>query len=1059
MQLNNTKLYTLLFCCITASLSLFAKDHKLSKDETKQLGIKKPLVFVENKGQIINQHYKKRSDIQYEVYGNGVNVFVGKGQLHYQFNKLNFTKVKHPAAFEPKQKISSVNSYRLDVSLVGANANAKVVTEGKEEYHESYRLGYLGKDKITAGSYGKITYKDIYPHIDWVLYTKNGKLEYDFVVNPGGNVKDIKLKYTGATKIALENGAIALESPLGNVKEEKPYAYNQQSGDAIASNFVVNNNVVGFNTGAYTGTLVIDPQISWATYFGGNGADESNNALADKSGNIYSVGQTSSISSVATTGTHQTSYGGATYDCFLSKYNSSGTLVWATYFGGSGTETAQDVAYDGTNLYITGYTSTVTGGGMATKGAYDTTYHGGTTGFGTGDAFLAKFSTDDTLIWSTYYGGTGSDAGYGVACDASGNVYMCGVTNSATVMASSNGYDTSYAGNGDMFLAKFSSSGSRIWATYYGGTGSFGAGADAAYDVAVDKAGNPYMIGNSSSTGLATSGAFQTTYTTSAFLNQSGLLIKFNSSGNLVWATYYGNGGTFGYSLAFDTLNKLYIAGYTGSSTSIASANAYQTTFGGGTGGMGSFPTDIFLAKFDTSGQRLWGTYYGGTGNDFNYSGITFDAWNNVLFTGHTASNNAIAIVGIDSFNVAQKNYMGGRDINITKFTPLGQLLWGTYYGGQRDDEGRGIVYLGSNDGIYVSGFTTSPDSFATVNGYDTVYGTSGTGPSDAFLLKLNPDTFVVVNQTYTDTLLCPGSTWNVNYTASHAFNSGNTFSVVLSSPAGDFTAPTTIGSINATTSGSISCTIPLASLGIGYRIRIVSSSPVFISPDDYYNIHVTNTVPTSPTITSNSPTCIGDSIKLTANTAAPTPVTYSWFGPGGYIASTNNITRTPATVAMAGTYKIVTSHSGCPADSTTTNVVVNSTFPSAPVDSTNAPVCTGTDLKLYTRTSTGGVTYTWTGPSGFSSTLQNPVIPAAAPTATGVYYNTVNLNGCKDKDSIYAEVDVPSKPNITITANCYRNNITKGRIRRRALCIAVHQASYFIIYTQCAAAITAVSC
>jgi len=1013
MHLNCTKLYTVILCCITAPLSMFAKDNKLNKEQVQQMGIKKPLVFVENKGQITNQYNQPRKDIQYELYGKGVNIFVGKGQVHYQFNKLNFTDNKSAKPFEQKQTISSVRCYRMDVSLVGANKNAKVITEDKQEYHESYQLEKIGRKKVTAYTYGKIIYKDVYPNIDWVLYTKNNKLEYDFVVRPGGNAKNIKLKYEGATKLALENGELVMESPLAKITEEKPYTYDAKTGAPIASSFILKNKTLSFNTAPHSGTIIIDPLISFLTYYGGNSSDQSTNAVMDASGNVYSVGWTNSVSSIATVGARDTVYNHGAADCFIAKYNSSGTLIWGSYIGASGDDYAQDVAYDGTYLYITGYTSSVTSSGFATKNAYDTTYHGGSTGMGaTGDAFLLKYTTSDSLLWCTYYGGTGSDGGYGVACDQSGNIYMTGITNSRGPMASTDGYDTAYNGGGDIFLAKFNSSGSRVWGTYFGGSG-----ADAAYGVAVDKAGNPYLAGNTTSTGIATSGAFQTSFTTS-FGQAVGVIVKFKgSNGQLIWSTYYGNGGTQAYTVAFDTANKLYVAGYTNSSSGIASANAWQGSFGGGFG----FVYDIFLAKFDTSGaNRLWGTYYGGTGSDINVSGMAFDAWNNVIFTGHSSSTNSIAIVGIDSFDVPQRNLSAGRDITITKFTPLGQLLWGTFYGGQRDDEGRGLVYNASNDGIYVSGYTNSADSFINGNtGYDTVFGTFGATPAtyDAFLMKLNPDTFVVINQPYIDTLLCAGSTFTLNYTASHAFNSGNTFTAQLSSATGSFAAPTTIGTATASTSGGISCTIPGATPnGNGYKIRILASNPIFYSPTDFYNIHIVASVAMNPSITSNSPTCVGDSIKLTANTTAPPNNTFTWAGPVGFTATTQSLIRTPVTATMAGTYKVYISHSGCPQDSASTTVVVNNTFANAPVDSTNAPVCSGTDLKLYSRTTTAGVTYSWTGPSGFSSGIQNPVIPAAPSTATGVYYTIINLNGCKSKDSIYAEVDVPSTPNISVS-------------------------------------------
>jgi hypothetical protein len=1002
MHLNSIKIYGILLCFLAGPLLLHAKDAKLSKGEMQKMVGKKPLLFLENKGQIVNEHFKSRKDIQYEVFGNGMNIFVGKGQLHYQFNK-----------FKRNGKKEGLEAYRVDMHLAGCNPNAQVIAEDQQEYRESYRYKYISNNQVTAHSFRKVTYRNIYPNIDWVLYINNERLEYDFVVRPGGNAKNIRLCYNGATSIVANlQGDVKIISPKGDITEGKPYAYVKETGKEIASSFELKKNTLSFNISPSNGTIVIDPKLAWLNYYGGNGSDAANSAVADASGNVYLVGSTSSLSSISTTGVYQTVFGNGTADCFIAKYNSSGNLVWGTYFGASGTDVANDVAIKDTFLYITGYSSSVTSSGFATSNAYDTTYHGGTSGFGaTGDAFLAKFTTNDSIVWCTYYGGPNSDGGYGVTVDNSGYIYFTGATQSRTVMATSDGYDTSYGGKNDIFLAKFDGSCNRIWATYYGDTGS-----EQAYHVRLDNAGNPYIIGTSSSPGLASSGAHQTTFSTGTFATSAALLVKFDgSSGARRWATYYGNGGTSGYSIGIDTLNGVYILGGTTSSGNIASTGAWQTSFGGG------FGSDVYIAKFDTSGTRQWGTYYGGSGTDATTGGVGFDAWNNLVFTGNTSTNSASTIIGLNTASSPQPTWNKGADILTTKFTPLGQLLWGSYWGGQRSDNGLALAYVPSSDILYVAGYTTSKDSFIStrVTSYDTTFGTNGGGNEDAFVMEFNADTFVVINQPYIDTLLCPGSTFNLGYTASHSFNSGNTFTAQMSNSAGSFASPTVIGSVTANSSGSIPVTIPLATAtGTGYKIRVVASDPLFYSPDDFYSIHVVATVPTNPSASSNTPICVGDTLKLSVNVSAPGPITYTWTGPSGFSSSVKNPYRANATTGMSGIYKIVTSHDGCAADSTTTTVAVNNVYPNTPTDSTNAPVCAGTTLLLFSRSTTTGVTYSWTGPAGFTSDFQNPVISPVTATANGIYYVTANLNGCKAKDSIFAEVDIPSTPNITITAD-----------------------------------------
>jgi hypothetical protein len=127
----------------------------LAKKQVRQFGQQSSLLFIENKGQIVDQHGKHRKDIDFKLEGKGLNVFVGDGQLHYQF---------------AKQEDEQTKSYRLDVTLVGANKHAELITEEKQDYYENYYLAQC-PDGAVAHSYRRITYKNVYPNIDWILYT------------------------------------------------------------------------------------------------------------------------------------------------------------------------------------------------------------------------------------------------------------------------------------------------------------------------------------------------------------------------------------------------------------------------------------------------------------------------------------------------------------------------------------------------------------------------------------------------------------------------------------------------------------------------------------------------------------------------------------------------------------------------------------------------------------------------------------------------------------------------------------------------------------------------
>ncbi|MFO0436754.1 MAG: T9SS type A sorting domain-containing protein, partial [Sphingobacteriaceae bacterium] len=231
------------------------------------------------------------------------------------------------------------------------------------------------------------------------------------------------------------------------------------------------------------------------------------------------------------------------------------------------------------NVYMTGETGSNTN--IATVGAHQTAFGGGSN-----DAFLVKFNSAGVRQWGTYYGGTGDD--YGISCisDASGNVYVSGITNSNTNIANVGSHQATFGGGTlDAYLVKFNSAGVRQWGTYYGGSGN-----DFGWICITDASGNVYMAGGTNSnTNIATAGTHQTTFGGGS---NDAFLVKFNSAGVRQWGTYYGGTGVdFGYSCSNDATGNVYMSGDTDSNTNIATAGAHQTTFGGAT-------EDAFLVKF-----------------------------------------------------------------------------------------------------------------------------------------------------------------------------------------------------------------------------------------------------------------------------------------------------------------------------------------------------------------------------------------------------------------------------------------------------------------------------
>ena len=281
----------------------------------------------------------------------------------------------------------------------------------------------------------------------------------------------------------------------------------------------------------------------------------------------------------------------------------------------------------------------------------------------------------------------------------------------ADSLATSGTYQEHPNGDMDCLLAKFDSSGQRIWATYFGGAGN-----DWPYSCAVDIYGHIYLSGYTSSSSLiATPGSHQEVYGGDG----DAFLARFDTTGQLVWATYYGgNCVEFYGNCAVGPNGEVYLSGETCSSNNISTPGSHQPDEGG------SF--DGFLAKFDSSGIQQWGTYYGGNQQDYFWACFV-DATGNVLAAGGSESSNGISTTG------SYQPYNAGIDDAIlVKFLPSGQLLWGTYYGGSDVDLAREIA-IDINNNIYVVGQTSSTNNIASPNAQQD---TLGGGEADGFLVK-----------------------------------------------------------------------------------------------------------------------------------------------------------------------------------------------------------------------------------------------------------------------------------------------------------------------------------
>lgn len=1006
LTIFTTIILTLMYCspCITFSREIIKADIK-----------NKPQYFLENKGQITDQYNQPRVDIDFKLNSHNIAIYIGNGQMHYQWTKeIQQSNAQPRAIFDDELPESSKNKqpakvemYRLDISLLGANKNAVALAGNPTGYKENYYLPQC-PDGIKARAYSKVTYKNIYPNIDWVIYTNSASgsgIKYDFIIHPGGKVSDIQIQYNGTTELQLQNGSLIATTPYGSITENQPFTYHADDKSEINSGYNLNGNVLSFNVAPYEGTIVIDPTVDWASYYGGPGGEgigssPVNKSIAvDKDANIYIAGNTNSTTNIATIGSFQTTVNGPV-DVFVIKLNAGGYPIWGTYFGGIGDDLVSSlVTSNYAGIYICG--SSEGSNSLPTANAYQKN------NAGRDDGFIARFDSSGNRIWCTYYGKDLEDEFRDVVTDAQDNVYAVGYIGRLPGSAISAGnlvtqgchQDTMF-GLREGLMVKFDSSGNRIWASMYGSEWN-----DYLNSISLDKYENLYIVGNTTSqinnNRIATVGAFQDTIDGGSDC----MIAKFDTSGRRIWGTFYGGNGHEIASGTCDSFGNIYVAGWTGSSTNMASSGAHQS-YNATT--IASWGSDCFIARFDSSGQRVWGTFYGG--NRFEQiNSIAIGNAGDIYLTGQTNSTNNIATTG-----AIQSSYSGGTSTNtyydalFAIFSPNGKLEWATYFGDTLSDYFHSSVY-GPDNNIYAYGNTQSTTGIATLGSYQT----SLSGYSDNFIVNFKEDTAVYIPPLAINHRLCAGDNLKVpvKVKPNMNFKPGNQFKVQLSDSSGGFSSGIIIGSKTSSSNDTISCLIP-ANMPFDnrYRIRVIATNPIDTSYDNNYNLWISPYPVIS--VTSNSPLCVGETLQLNVNTLSYVD-TFSWSGP--VTSLKKNLTINGVQTTHSGNYIMTANFVGCKT-SDTVKVIVHP-IPGKPSITANTPLCDGDTLKLSATSSTNGANYIWWSTAGLSSSIQNPIIINTKTSHTGKYFAQTEQNGCySPTDSL--DVLVKQTPTPTLLPN-----------------------------------------
>ena len=616
-------------------------------------------------------------------------------------------------------------------AFLGANSAAAMQAEGRQPGVSNYLRGAdPGAWRTGVPHYSRVRYRGIYPGVDLVYYGAGQELEYDVVLAAGANPRAIRLAFAGVQGLRVDGaGNLALRTAAGTLVERAPLAYQlgPHGRTPVAAQIVL------------------------------RGRDEVGFALAE-----YDRHRSLVIDPV---------------------------LRYSTHLGGSdgGYTVGAGIAVDRTGAaYVTGTTFSNTFP-TTPDGLFRTAPRSGDV-----DAFVTKLSPDGRrLLYSTYLGGRGYDAGASIAVDRAGAAYVTGATSSRDFPTTRGAFETTLKGaGGHAFVAKLSPDGRRLlYSTLLGGKGI-----ERGRGVAVDRTGAAYVIGETNSRDFPTTrGAFQAA-------NKGGgydpFVTKLSPNGRrLLYSTFlsgsYRDGDT-GAGIAVDGTGAAYVTGLAGSPDFPTTRGAFQSSSKSGTG-------SAYVAKLTANGRRLlYSTLLGGRGTTLG-NGIAVDKAGAAYVTGATSAldfpttrgafqtilqpgdtDAYVTKLSPDGHQLLYSTLLGGRGTtlgngiavdragvayvtgttNVTSFpltrdalptahlageghafvaelAPLGQrLLYATYVGGTGTEKGRGVA-VDASGAAYITGETDSHDFPSTPGALQTV---SRAGATDAFIITLAPN-------------------------------------------------------------------------------------------------------------------------------------------------------------------------------------------------------------------------------------------------------------------------------------------------------------------------------
>lgn len=692
--------------------------------------------FTENKGQF-HSKVSYRSDVgQFKVFldDSGFTVLLHDESVWSQIAE-EFHENKGLPNSRNKSAERTLGFQSIKYLFENANWSSPVGVRPEAAYYNYF----LGNDKAKwashVKSFEKVLFSDVYPNIDVEFVVLDRRFKYNFILRPGADIEDIKFKIKGAEYNVGKN-RITVDTRFGPLDEEMPISYwVSEEGKSPAQVWYVEEDGYIQLRKVKTkknSSLVIDPELIFATYSGSSLDNFGFTATYDAEGNLYSGGIVLSPTSnprsrgqyPVTPGAFDVVYNGGTFagvdgndspcDIAISKYSTDGsTLIYATYLGGSSNEYPHSLIVDDQNQLIV-YGTTFSDDYPITNNAYQNRINGNGISSFTSDIILTKLSNDATrLMGSTFFGGSQNDGlneGYGVTrdfyadefrgevnLDREGKVYVASCTYSSDIRTTNGVFQSSYAGRLDGLVFTMNDDFSDvIWSSYFGGEGD-----DAIYSIDFSRDNNyVYVSGGTNTTALSSANAEQP-----AFQGRTdGFIAKISNDGTSQLATSYV--GTVGYDqvmgLHIDTDDYVYVVGSTDGNIQATSGTYVNENSG------------QFIAKYDNelTTQLLVTTFGSGSGRpDITLNAFLVDECGKIFVSGWGGNTDDKGIYTFGNRlgdmpltpDALQRN-TDGNDFYIIVFTEeLASLDYASYLGGNRSSDHvdggtsrfdeRGIIY------------------------------------------------------------------------------------------------------------------------------------------------------------------------------------------------------------------------------------------------------------------------------------------------------------------------------------------------------------------------------